>query len=48
MAMQGILAGQNVASQTARLDPGDVARLARTYADILIAELMREQVAGGQ
>ena len=35
--MQGILS-----SQTALPDPGDVAQLARTYADILIAELMPE------
>ena len=26
----------------------EVVQLARTYADLLIAELMREQVAGGQ
>jgi hypothetical protein len=48
MAMQAILAGQNKTSQTERADPGEVAQWARTYADALIAELMREQVAGGQ
>jgi hypothetical protein len=47
MAMQGILASQS-ASENARPDPGEVAQWARTYADVLIAELMREQVAGGQ
>jgi hypothetical protein len=48
MAMQGILASQTAASQSERPDPGDVAQWARTYADVLIAELMRAQVAGGQ
>jgi hypothetical protein len=46
--MQGILASQRATSETARPDPGEVARWARTYADVLIAELIREQVAGGQ
>jgi hypothetical protein len=48
MAMQGILASQSAASQSEPADPGYVAQWARTYADTLIAELMREQVAGGQ
>jgi hypothetical protein len=48
MAMQGILASQNAVSDAARPDPGEVAQWARTYADVLIAELMREQIAGGQ
>jgi hypothetical protein len=48
MAMQAILTSQNAASQTKRMDAGEVAQWARTYADALIAELMREQVAGGQ
>jgi hypothetical protein len=38
---------QNAASQSKRADPGEVSQWARTYADAL-AELMREQVAGGQ
>jgi hypothetical protein len=48
MAMQAILASHNAASQSERADAGEVAQWARTYADALIAELMREQVAGGQ
>ena len=48
MAMEGILVSQSATSQSARPDPGDVAQWARTYADVLIAELVREQVAGGQ
>jgi hypothetical protein len=47
-AMQAILASQSAGSQSERADPGKVAQWARTYADALIAELMREQVAGGQ
>jgi hypothetical protein len=46
MAMQGILASQNPDSHGERL--GDVVQWARAYADALIAELTREQVAGGQ
>jgi hypothetical protein len=48
LAMQGILASERATSENARPDPGEVAQWARTYADVLIAELMREQVAGGQ
>jgi hypothetical protein len=46
MAMQGILASQASDSHEQRL--GEVVGWARAYADALIAELMREQVAGGQ
>ena len=48
MAMQAILGSQKPASQTERADPSNVAQWARTYADAIIAELTREQVAGGQ
>ena len=48
MAMQGILASQDAIGVNTRPDPGEVAQWARTYGDVLIAELMREQVAGGQ
>ena len=46
MAMQGILASQSQGSHEKQL--GEVVQWARAYADALIAELMREQVAGGQ
>lgn len=43
MAMQGIL------SRPGELrSPGDVAASARAYADTLIAELARDEIAGGQ
>jgi hypothetical protein len=42
MALQGILASQSTATTRS------AEQLARTYADLLIAELTREQVAGGQ
>jgi hypothetical protein len=48
MALQGILASQSAESHG---EPGrlsEVVQWARTYADALIAELTREQVAGGQ
>jgi hypothetical protein len=48
MAMQGILASQCEASHNEQARPGEVAQWARAYADALIAELVREQVAGGQ
>ena len=48
MAMQGILASPSAVGESARPNPGDVAQWARAYADVLIAELMRAQVAGGQ
>ena len=47
MAMQGILASHG-AVRHGEPQLGEVAQLARAYADALIAELMREQVAGGQ
>src|SRR5262245_18603541 len=49
MASEGILASQG-SELTARSAEqlGEVVQLARTYADLLIAELTREQVAGGQ
>ena len=43
MAMQGLLA-----SRLEHADPVELAGWARSYADALIAELAREQVAGGQ
>jgi hypothetical protein len=46
MAMQGILASQSEDDHEQRLS--EVVGWARAYADALIAELMREQVAGGQ
>jgi hypothetical protein len=47
MAMQGILASQKPDSHGERR-VGEVVQWARAYADALIAELTREQVAGGQ
>jgi hypothetical protein len=43
MAMQGILS-----RQVEMPAPGDVAASARAFADALIAELAREEIAGGQ
>jgi hypothetical protein len=43
MAMQGILS-----RQVELPAPGDVAASARAFADALIAELAREEIAGGQ
>jgi hypothetical protein len=43
----GMLASQNPDSHGDRR-VGEVVQWARAYADALIAELMREQVAGGQ
>ena len=48
MALQGILASQSTATTRSAEQLGEVVQLARTYADLLIAELTREQVAGGQ
>jgi len=47
-ALQGILASQNPETHRSAKQLGEVVQLARTYADLLIAELTREQVAGGQ
>jgi hypothetical protein len=46
MAMQGILASKSVNNHDEQL--GEVVQWARAYADALIAELVRQQVAGGQ
>jgi hypothetical protein len=46
LAMQGILAGQNPDSHGERM--AEVVQWARAYADALIAEMMRERIAGGQ
>jgi len=43
MALQGILSRDGPLPA-----PGDAAASARAYADALIAELAREEVAGGQ
>ena len=48
LAMQGILASQKEVNQKDQARPGEVAQWARAYVDALIAELTREQVAGGQ
>ena len=48
LAMQGILASQKEVNPKDQTRPGEVAQWARAYADALIAELTREQVAGGQ
>ena len=47
-ALQGILASQKPETHLSSDQLREVVQLARTYADLLIAELMREQVAGGQ
>ena len=47
-ALQGILASQNPETHRSSGQLSEVVQLARTYSDLLIAELMREQVAGGQ
>ena len=47
-ALQGILASQNAETQRSAEQLSEVVQLARTYADLLIAELTRQQVAGGQ
>jgi len=47
MALQGILASQRAETHRSAEQRGEVVQLARTYADLLIAELTREQVAGG-
>jgi hypothetical protein len=48
LAMQGLLASQKEVNQKDQTRPGEVVQWARAYADALIAELTREQVAGGQ
>jgi hypothetical protein len=48
LALQGILASKSEENQKDQARPGEVAQWARAYADALIAELTREQVAGGQ
>jgi hypothetical protein len=48
MALQGILASQRAETHRSAEQLGEVVQLARTYADLLIAELTRQQVAGGQ
>ena len=48
LAMQGILASQMEVNQKDQARSGEVAQWARAYAHALIAELTREQVAGGQ
>jgi hypothetical protein len=48
MALQGILASQSAETHRSADQLSEVVQLARTYADLLIAELTREQVAGGQ
>jgi hypothetical protein len=47
-ALQGILASQKPETYLSSDQLREVVQLARTYADVLIAELMREQVAAGQ
>jgi hypothetical protein len=47
-ALQGILASQNAETHRSAEQLIEVVQLARTYADLLIAELTRQQVAGGQ
>jgi hypothetical protein len=47
-ALQGILASQNAETHRSAEQLSEVVQLARTYADLLIAELTRQQVAGGQ
>ena len=47
-ALQGILASQNAETHRSAEQLSEVVQLARTYADLLIAELARQQVAGGQ
>ena len=47
-ALQGILASQNPEIHRSSDQLREVVQMARTYADLLIAELTREQVAGGQ
>jgi len=47
-ALQGILASQSAETHRSPDQLSEVVPLARTYADLLIAELTREQVAGGQ
>ena len=47
-ALQGILASQSAETHRSPDQLSEVVQLARTYADLLIAELTREQVAGGQ
>jgi len=48
MALQGILASQSAETHRSPHQVSEVVQWARTYADLLIAELTREQVAGGQ
>jgi N-acetyl-anhydromuramyl-L-alanine amidase AmpD len=43
-----ILASHKEVNPKDQTRPGEVAQWARAYADALIAELTREQVAGGQ